>query len=54
MGVLVEPENRTELLNAIEHTLKNDNAVINQNARAYAEKFLSIKNVISRYTEYAF
>jgi colanic acid biosynthesis glycosyl transferase WcaI len=54
MGVLVEPENRTELLMAIERTLNNDNALINKNARAYAEKFLSIHNVISRYTEYAF
>lgn len=54
MGVLVEPENRIELLMAIERTLNNDNALINRNARAYAEKFLSIQNVISRYTEYAF
>jgi len=54
MGVLVEPENRTELLKAIEKTIQNDNAAINRNARAYAEKFLSIQNVISRYTEYAF
>jgi len=54
MGVLVEPENRTELLTAIEKTLSNNNEVINKNARAYAEKFLSIQNVISRYTEYAF
>jgi colanic acid biosynthesis glycosyl transferase WcaI len=54
MGVLVEPENRNELLMAIERSLNNDNALINKNARAYAEKFLSIHNVISRYTEYAF
>jgi len=51
---LVEPENRIELLKAIEKTLSNNNEVINKNARAYAEKFLSIQNVISRYTEYAF
>jgi colanic acid biosynthesis glycosyl transferase WcaI len=54
MGVLVEPENRIALLMAIERTLNNDNALINKNARAYAEKFLSIQYVISRYTEYAF
>jgi colanic acid biosynthesis glycosyl transferase WcaI len=54
MGVLVEPENRSELLTAIEQTLNNDNAQINKNARAYAEKFLSIQNVITRYTEFAF
>ncbi|MEP6746610.1 MAG: WcaI family glycosyltransferase [Bacteroidota bacterium] len=54
MGVLVEPENRLELLKAIEKTLSNNNELINKNARAYAEKFLSIHNVISRYTEYAF
>jgi colanic acid biosynthesis glycosyl transferase WcaI len=54
MGVLVEPENQNELLKAIERTLTNDNALINKNAREYAEKFLSIQSVISRYTEYAF
>jgi colanic acid biosynthesis glycosyl transferase WcaI len=54
MGVLVEPDNRVELLAAIERTLNNDNALINKNARAYAEKFLSIQEVISGYTEYAF
>jgi colanic acid biosynthesis glycosyl transferase WcaI len=54
MGVLVEPDNRSELLAAIERTLNNDNAHINKNARAYAEKFLSIQKVISGYTEYAF
>ena len=54
MGVLVEPENRMELLMAIEQTLNKDNALINRNARAYAEQFLSIQSVISRYTEYAF
>lgn len=54
MGVLVEPDNRSELLKAIERTLNNDNAHINKNARDYAEKFLSIQNVISGYTSYAF
>lgn len=54
MGVLVEPDNRSELLAAIESTLNNDNAHINKNARAYAENFLSIQKVISGFTEYAF
>jgi colanic acid biosynthesis glycosyl transferase WcaI len=54
MGVLVEPDNRSELLAAIERTLNNDNAHINKNARAYAENFLSIQKVIAGYAEYAF
>jgi colanic acid biosynthesis glycosyl transferase WcaI len=54
MGVLVEPDNRGELLAAIERTLNNDNAQINKNARAYAENFLSIQKVIAGYAEYAF
>ena len=54
MGVLVEPDNRGQLLAAIERTLNNDNAHINKNARAYAENFLSIQKVIAGYAEYAF
>jgi colanic acid biosynthesis glycosyl transferase WcaI len=54
MGVLVEPDNRGELLAAIERTLNNDNAHINKNARAYAENFLSIQKVITGYAEFAF
>jgi len=54
IGVLVEPDNRSELLAAIERTLNNDNAHINKNARAYAENFLSIQKVIAGYAEYAF
>jgi colanic acid biosynthesis glycosyl transferase WcaI len=54
MGVLVDPENQTELLNAIENILTNNNETINKNARSYAEEFLSIDKVLSRYKEYAF
>jgi len=45
MGVLVEPGNQKAFIEALDRTLKTDNEIINQNARLYAERYLSIENV---------
>lgn len=49
MGVLVEPENSTALVTAIENILGSNKKKINQNARKYAEDFLSIDNIFGAY-----
>jgi colanic acid biosynthesis glycosyl transferase WcaI len=51
LGILVEPENKMELLAAIENTLKINNEAINRNARSYAEEFLSMDKVVPRYAQ---
>lgn len=45
MGVLVEPENSKAFVDALDRTLKTDNEIINQNARLYAERYLSIDEI---------
>ncbi|MEJ7738047.1 MAG: WcaI family glycosyltransferase [Chitinophagaceae bacterium] len=50
IGILIEPEDKQALTTAIEHALKDDNKKINQNARSYAEEFLSIEKIIPGYT----
>jgi putative colanic acid biosynthesis glycosyltransferase WcaI len=45
MGILVEPENPGAFIDALDRTLKSDNEIINQNARSYAERYLSIDEI---------
>lgn len=47
MGILIEPENPTTLTAAINNTLRSNDRTIHQNARWYAERYLS-KDVIFR------
>lgn len=49
MGVLVEPENPRAFINALTQTLKKDHEIITQNARLYAEQYLSIDKVFSSF-----
>jgi colanic acid biosynthesis glycosyl transferase WcaI len=49
MGVLVEPENSMALIAAIEEILDSNKKKINQNARRYAEDYLSIDNIFASY-----
>ncbi len=45
MGVLVEPENPKAFIKALDQTLKGNQEIINQNARLYAERYLSIDEI---------
>ena len=45
MGVLVEPENPKAFVAALNRILVSDNEIINQNARLYAERYLSINEI---------
>ncbi len=45
MGILVEPENSKAFVNALDNILKSDQVIINQNARLYAERYLSIDEI---------
>ncbi len=49
MGILIEPENSSTLTAAINHTLKNNDDTIQQNARLYAEQYLSIDGIFRKY-----
>ncbi|MEO7765891.1 MAG: WcaI family glycosyltransferase [Ferruginibacter sp.] len=52
MGILVEPENPQALIAAIDNALKNDNKIINQNARLYAEQYLSIGEIFRSFSHH--
>ncbi len=45
MGVLVQPENPKAFVEALERTLEGNQQIINQNARLYAERYLSIDEI---------
>lgn len=49
MGILAEPENQTALTEAIKLALNTTNGNIKNNARIYAEKFLSIDGILKKY-----
>jgi colanic acid biosynthesis glycosyl transferase WcaI len=49
IGMLVEPENQSALTNAIKKSLENPYDIIKNNARVYAEEYLSIDKVIAGY-----
>jgi colanic acid biosynthesis glycosyl transferase WcaI len=50
IGILVEPENQTALTAAIQSTIEDKSENLKQNARTYAEQFLSIEKIIPSYT----
>ncbi len=49
MGVLAEPENQAALTTAIESALNQADKNINDNARNYAKKYLSINEILKQY-----
>ena len=52
IGVVIEPESRQELTHAIEDLIHSDKEKISRNAFRYANEFLSIEKVFSRFTPY--
>lgn len=52
VGILINPESKNSLFQAIENVLKNNCESIKRNARKYAEEFLSIENIFPKYTRY--
>ncbi|MGI4751486.1 MAG: WcaI family glycosyltransferase [Janthinobacterium lividum] len=50
MGVLAEPENQGALTQAIQLALNQPDRTINNNARNYAKKYLSINEILRKYT----
>jgi colanic acid biosynthesis glycosyl transferase WcaI len=53
MGLVVPAENKAALMDGIEEALLADNYTIRQNARRYAEEFLSIDKVLGRFVREA-
>ncbi len=51
IGILAEAETDDALIKAISVAIHDDNSRIRNNARRYAEEFLSIDNVMRRYVE---
>ncbi len=51
IGILAEPENEVALTNAIKSALNQVNGNITDNARNYAKKYLSINEILVKYTE---
>ncbi|RYE31052.1 MAG: colanic acid biosynthesis glycosyltransferase WcaI, partial [Sphingobacteriaceae bacterium] len=51
MGILAEPENQTALTQAIELALNQTDNKIKNNAREYAQQYLSINQILKRYSE---
>lgn len=51
MGIIAEPENQTALTEAIKSALDDVNGTINNNARNYADQFLSINEVLKKYAQ---
>jgi colanic acid biosynthesis glycosyl transferase WcaI len=54
IALSAKPENEQNILDKIETGLKDDQASIRKNARAYAEENLSLEKVLSDYTKQAF
>lgn len=51
MGILVEPENQTELTNGIKCALEEADDRLKSNARNYAKEYLSIDQILEKYAE---
>jgi colanic acid biosynthesis glycosyl transferase WcaI len=49
MGLLIEPENQSVLSASILHAIDQPHTELKQNARCYAEDYLTIDQVVSRY-----
>lgn len=54
MGILIEPEKQECLDMAIKNTITNYDSRIGNNAKCYAEKNLSIDQILTRYTKEVF
>jgi colanic acid biosynthesis glycosyl transferase WcaI len=52
LGVMINPENKNSLSEAIEKALRDNSENIKRNARSYAEKFLSVEHVFGKYMTY--
>ncbi len=50
MGILIEPENPDTLIDAIDRVFKNNNQTIHQNARLYAQQYLSIDQIFRKFS----
>lgn len=50
MGILAEPENQQELNQAIQFALNQNDDQIRNNARNYAKKYLSINEILKKYS----
>ena len=51
IGILAEPENQFALLAGIKTALEQQDKRIKNNARAYAENFLSINQILCKYED---
>ncbi len=51
MGILAEPENQDALINAIRTALNQTDENIKKNAQDYARKYLSITEILKKYTK---
>lgn len=49
MGILIEPDNQRAFIEAVENALNDNNGKMNQNARHYAEEFLSVDKITRSY-----
>ncbi|MBA4057684.1 MAG: colanic acid biosynthesis glycosyltransferase WcaI, partial [Marivirga sp.] len=52
IGLLIEAENQIALNDGILHAVSEDFSQMNKNARAYAEKYLSIDNVMHNFAQF--
>ncbi|MBC7689756.1 MAG: WcaI family glycosyltransferase [Aquabacterium sp.] len=50
MGILIEADNNEALTGSIEKALQNSNLEINNNARAYAQQYLSIDEIFRKFS----
>jgi len=50
MGILIEADNNEALTGSIEKVLQNSNLEINNNARAYAQQYLSIDEIFRKFS----
>lgn len=50
MGILIEADNNEALTGCIEKALQNSNLEINNNARAYAQQYLSIDEIFRKFS----
>lgn len=51
VGIVIDPENKTALLSGILCAVANNHSEIELNARAFAEKYLAIDNIIGGFLE---
>lgn len=54
LGILIEPENKEVLFDAIKNVVENDSVQLKRNAREYAKQHLSTDTVLYKYSEKVF